>query len=218
MKVSLSRRCVAEAIGTFAIVFFGCGTITALSQGDKHLIVNIVFGLTVAVSIYALGHISKAHFNPAVTIAFAVIKRHSWKDVIPYCSAQLFGSLAACFIVSQVFSRVDGASTPNVSFGLAILVETTISFFLMLVIVSIATDDRSPREFAGAAIGMTVTLCGLFAGPVTGCSMNPARSIGPAIFTPSYQFQLLLIYIIGPIFGAILAATFYEWLKRTETH
>lgn len=218
--MSLARRCVAELIGTFAIVFFGCGSMVTLhGQSGAHFMVNVVFGLTVAASIYALGHISAAHFNPAVTVGFAVAKKFAWKDVVPYVSAQFVGGLLASFLHSVLL----GGSARTASFGatlpsglawISVVVEVVLTFFLMLVIISVATDERAHPAIPGLAIGMAVTLCGLFGGPISGCSMNPARSLAPAVFAG--ELDSVWIYFVGPVLGAILAVSLYSWIRKTD--
>lgn len=210
------RRYLAEFLGTFAIVFFGCGAIATLrDQVGSHLMVNTVFGLVVAASIYALGHISAAHFNPAVTIAFAMAGRFPWKFAPAYIGAQFAGAtLASGFhlllIPSQAIGARFGATVPQSDLGRSVIMEGVLTFFLMLVIVSVATDRRVNGAVSGLAIGMAVALCGLVGGPVTGCSMNPARSLGPALFAQGTALHVYWIYMIGPVVGAVLAAFVYE--------
>lgn len=219
MNKCLSRRCAAEFVGAFAIVFFGCGAMVSLhGQPGSHLAVNIVFGLTVAALIYAVGHISGAHFNPAVSIGFASAKRFPWSEVPFYIGCQVAGAITASslhrlFLAKDAQTALYGATIPRLSHPAALLVEVILTFFLMLVIISVATDDRVSRAVPGAAIGMTVLLCGLFAGPLTASSMNPARSIGPALFSQGAAFNPLWLYLVGPVIGAIAAALFYEWLR-----
>lgn len=222
MKEEQRRRFVAELLGTFAIVFFGCGAIaTTQHQATAHLTVNAVFGLTVAASIYALGHISAAHFNPAVTIGFAVVKRFSWREVGPRVVAQLLGAFMASgmhliLIGSEAKSVSFGSTIPTTSIGVALSIEVLLTFFLMLIIISVATDKRVSPGVPGLAIGMTVTLCGLFGGSLSGCSMNPARSLAPAFLAMGQPLNVVWIYIVGPILGAVAASRVYEWLKGDE--
>ena len=218
------RRVVAEFLGTFAIVFFGCGAIASIgpNSGVTGLwTVNAVFGLTVAAMIYALGHISAAHFNPAVTLGFAVAKRFPWRYSGAYMSAQFGGALVASvlhnFLLPSQASAVNyGATIPHVGVGQAVVLEGLLTFFLMLVIISVATDRRVNGAVAGLAIGSTVTLCGIFGGPLTSCSMNPARSLAPALFGGSTSS--LWIYFVGPCLGAMVAAIVYEAIRGGDHH
>ena len=206
---------VAEAIGTFAIVFFGCGSIMVV--GDFHgmsaAAVPVVFGLVVAAMIYTLGHISGAHFNPAVTLAFAVSRHFSMRDVAAYWLAQCAGALVATGILSIILPQGHsfGATVPSVPIPSALVWEAILTFFLMFVIMGVATDTRAVGIMAGAAIGATVMLDAFVGGPVTGASMNPARSLAPAI--AEGRMDVLWIYIAGPIIGAIVAAQLYQWIK-----
>lgn len=213
------RKCVAEFLGVFAIVFFGCGSIATL-HGDpgSHLMVNAVFGLVVAASIYALGHISAAHFNPAVTIGFATARHFPWRQVPGYVGAQFAGGLLASglhrwLFVEKARAASFGVTTTSLDMGRALGVEVLLTFFLMLVIASVATDGRVHGAVAGLAIGMAVTACGLFGGPLTGCSMNPARSLGPALFEGGNALSQLGLYVAGPVIGAVLAAKTYEAIR-----
>lgn len=203
------RCCVAEAIGTFAIVFFGCGAIALGVAG--HVGANIVFGATVAAMVYALGHVSCAHFNPAVTLGFYVVRRFPLRMVFPYVVSQCVGAVVAAFLVS-LFAPVGsdlGATVPVLPLPGVIGVEAVLTFFLMLVIVSVATDSRVHGAVPGAAIGLTVMVAGLMAGPLTGSSMNPARSLGPALFS---GVGPLWVYFVGPCVGAVCGAFAYEFV------
>lgn len=220
----MNRRYVAEFLGTFAIVFFGCGSILSLvGKGDAHLMVNLVFGLVVAASIYALGHISAAHFNPAVTIAFAVAKRFPWKFVPGYVVAQMLGAIVASALHAFLLpgtakAAAFGATIPSLDVSRALVTEVLLTFFLMLVIISVATDRRANGAIPGLAIGMAVALCGLFGGPLSGCSMNPARSLGPALYAAPMALPVLWIYFVGPVIGAVLGATIYEAIRGGDEH
>jgi len=220
---TLVQRCIAEGIGTFAIVFFGCGAIIVLDPANNpgsHLAVNAVFGLTVATMIYSLGHICKAHFNPAVTIALATGKLFSWREVPAYLVAQILGAAIASLthaslLPQQAFATGFGYTEPKIGTFPTMILEALLTFFLMFVIVATATDKRASPGFPGLAIGSTVTLCGLFAGPLTGNSLNPARSLAPAIFAG--KIPTLLPYFIGPIVGAIVAVIVYQFLREQKT-
>lgn len=211
------RCCVAEAIGAFAIVFFGCGAIALGAAGFVG--VNLVFGATVAAMIFALDHVSCAHFNPAVTVGFAVVRRFPWRLVVPYVLSQLIGAVVACLLLSTFVpsgalqSASFGATLPSIGLAATVGTEVVLTFFLMLVIVSVATDARAAGANAAIAIGLTVAVAGLMAGPLTGCSMNPARSFGPALFAGGEALGSLWVYFVGPIIGAALGAGTYELLR-----
>jgi aquaporin NIP len=210
------RSLLAEAIGTFALVFAGCGAIVvdAKTGALGHIGVAFTFGLVIMVMIYALGHISGAHFNPAVTLAFALTRHFPWARTVGYWGAQAAGALAAAAIVlgSLGSHAHDGATLPSGTQGQAFLWELVLTFFLMLVIMAVATDARAVGEAAAIAIGGTVGLDAMFGGPVTGASMNPARSLGPAVV--SGDLHGLWIYLLAPPLGATLAALTYQFLRQ----
>jgi aquaporin NIP len=209
------RRCyVAEFLGTFAIVLFGCGSIAAIPEGaSKHLAVNVVFGLIVAVMIYGLGHVSRAHFNPAVTLGFVATGRFPWRSGLAYIVAQCLGAVSSSALLSVLFQSPNlGATVPTVPILPAVILEALLTFFLVFVISGVATDRRAPAGLAGAAIGATVLVCGLFAGGLTGNSLNPARSLGPALFAPA-ALPYLWIYILGPCMGGVAGAWLYTWIS-----
>ncbi len=220
----MTRRYFAEFLGTFAIVFFGCGAIATLhGSPTAHFAVNAVFGLTVAATIYALGHISAAHFNPAVTFGFAVARRFPWRFVPAYIAAQVAAAIAASGLHALLFGSLAasasfGATVPAIDAFRAVGVEAVLTFFLMLVIISVATDRRVNGAVPGLAIGMAVTFCGLFAGPLTGCSMNPARSLGPALFAGGTPLSSYWIYVLGPVLGAGISALVYEAIRGGDHH
>ncbi len=179
----IGRALAAEALGTFALVFAGCGAIMvdAKTGAFGHIGVAFSFGLVIMVMIYALGHISGAHFNPAVTLTFALTRHFPWARTAAYWGAQLCGAIVAAALLRGSlgdYAHV-GATLPSGSQGQAFLWELVLTFFLMLVIMAVATDSRAVGEAAAIAIGGTVGLDALFGGPITGASMNPARSIGP---------------------------------------
>jgi len=213
---ALVRPLVAEAIGTFALVFAGCGAIMvdAKTGALGHLGVAFSFGLVIMVMIYAVGHISGAHFNPAVTLAFALTRHFPWMRAVAYWGAQLVGALLAAALLRGSLGDLAhvGATLPRGSQGQAFLWELALTFFLMLVIMAVATDSRAVGEAAAIAIGGTVGLDALFGGPITGASMNPARSIGPAVV--SGDLHALWLYILAPAVGAALAGLTYQFLRE----
>jgi aquaporin NIP len=205
------RAHVAEFIGTFALVFFGCG---AVAVGQLPPVgVSLTFGLVIAVMIYALGHVSGAHFNPAVTLGFALGRHFPWRRVATYTLAQGAGAIGGALLLRATLGDgvALGVTQPAGSDLQAVVWETALTFVLMLVITAVATDTRAVGEAAALAIGGAVALGSLVGAPVTGASMNPARSLGPAVVAGNVAG--LWIYIAGPAIGASLAAVAYGWLR-----
>jgi MIP family channel proteins len=215
----LARNLLAEFIGTFALVFAGCGAIMVDAKTGQlgHVGVAISFGLVIMAMIYAVGHISGAHFNPAVSLAFALTRHFPWPRVGAYWVAQLAGALAAAAVLRGSLGNIAhvGATLPSGSQGQSFLWELVLTFFLMFVIMAVATDTRAVGEAAAIAIGGTVGLDAMFGGPISGASMNPARSAGPAII--SGDLHALWLYIAAPILGAAFAAAIYQLLRREPT-
>ena len=215
---SLLRALVAESIGTFALVFAGCGAIMVDAKTGQlgHLGVAFSFGLVIMVMVYALGHISGAHFNPAVTFAFALTRHFPWARAFLYWGAQLAGAVVAALILRGSLGDIAnvGATTPSGSAGQSFLWELILTFFLMLVIMAVATDTLAVGEAAAIAIGGTVGLDALFGGPISGASMNPARSLGPGLV--SDDLSSIWVYLLAPLLGAAIAGVAYQ-LLRTET-
>ena len=214
-RSALVRALVAEAIGTFALVFAGCGAIMVDQKTHQlgHIGVAISFGLVIMFGIYAVGHISGAHFNPSVTFAFALSRHFPWSRAVGYWGAQLAGALAAAALLrGSLGNRANvGATLPSGSQGQAFLWEMVLTFFLMFVIMAVATDTRAVGEAAAIAIGGTVGLDAMFGGPISGASMNPARSTGPALV--SGNLHALWLYILAPIVGASLATVAYQFVR-----
>lgn len=207
------EKTLAEFIGTFALVFVGCGAIMVHELHEipnAHLNVSFCFGLAVAVMIYACGHVSGAHFNPAVTLAFATTQRFPWREVPLYLLAQTLGALVASTMLLKILGPVAhlGASTSSVSSVSTLLMEFILTFFLMWVITAVATDHRAEGQMAGLAIGGAVMMAALMGGPISGASLNPARSFGPA-FVDGDLSQIWL-YVLGPIAGAWCGAFCYQ--------
>ncbi len=210
------HKLAAEALGTFALVFFGCGSIMVSNLYPQQLppfLIPVIFGLVVACMIYTLGHISGAHFNPAVTFGFAIARHFPKKEVLLYWVAQVMGAIAASALLNFLLphSISHGATLPAVPAWTAFAWETTLTFFLMFVIMGVATDTRAVGTMAGIAIGAIVGLDAFIGGPITGASMNPARSIAPALFQNT--LSSLLIYIPGPMLGGGLGALVYGWIR-----
>jgi aquaporin NIP len=201
-------------------VFAGCGAIMvdATTHALGHVGVALSFGLVIMVMIYAVGHISGAHFNPAVSFAFALGRHFPWPSLVGYWTAQLLGALAAAALLRGSLGDVAhvGATLPSGSQGQSFLWELVLTFFLMFVIMAVATDTRAVGEAAAIAIGGTVGLDAMFGGPVSGASMNPARSIGPALV--SGDLHALWLYILAPLCGAALGALAYQLVRGEQPH
>jgi aquaporin NIP len=209
-------RCLAaEVIGTFALVFAGCGAVMVNAKTGQlgHVGVAISFGLVILFGIYAVGHISGAHFNPAVTFAFALTRHFPWPRAALYWCAQLIGALAAAALLRGSLGNIAdvGATFPSGSQGQSFLWELVMSAFLMFVILAVATDTRAVGEAAAIAIGGTIALDAMFGGPISGASMNPARSIGPAFV--SGNVHALWLYIAAPILGASMGGLAYQFVR-----
>jgi aquaporin Z len=213
------KKCIAEYIGTFILVFAGTSAIVVndLSGGTiTHVGIAMVFGLVVASVIYTIGDISGAHINPAVTIAFWYAKRFPGKAVLPYITSQVLGALSASILVYALFLTHDtlGATVPSGSSSQSFILEVVLTFILMLTIINVAAGAKEKGIIAGVAIGSVVGLLALFAGPISGASMNPARSIGPALI--SGHLNELWLYIAAPIIGACLAIICCRCIREKE--
>jgi aquaporin NIP len=218
---SLARRCLAEALSTFVLVFAGCGAIVVDSERDGSLGpvgIAAAFGLAIMVMVYALAHVSGAHVNPAVSIAFAATRRFPARDALAYVPAQLAGAVLGALFLRVAWDGTPaqlGATTPTASTGAALAYELVLTGLLMFVILSVATDTRAASAVAAITIGGTVALGSLVGGDVSGASMNPARSFGPALVASEWtQFW---IYVVGPIVGALAGALLYA-VVRGRTH
>ena len=205
------KRYFLELFGTFALVFCGAGAIVmndASGGAVTHVGIALTFGLVVMAMIYSIGAQSGAHINPAVTIAFWASGTFDKKDVFPYVAAQITGAVLASAVLYCLFPEhaTQGATLPLNSYSQAFVIEVLLSFILMFVIVNVSEGSKETGKMAGIAIGGVVALEALFAGPITGASMNPARSIGPALF--SGELQYLSLYSAAPIVGMLLATLF----------
>lgn len=213
------KRYIAEILGTFALVFCGTGAIIINQQSSgaiTHVGIAMTFGLIVMAMIYALGHISGAHLNPAVTIAFTLAKKFKAKQVTPYIISQFAGAFLASFVLNYLFPADEflGATIPSGTPMQSFILECILTFFLMLVIIHVATGSKEQGMFAGLAIGSTVLLEAMFAGPVSGASMNPARSLAPAIV--SGHMEHLWVYLTATILGAALAIPIWKFLNQKD--
>ena len=214
---TLARRALAEAIGTFFLVFAGCGAVVTDVTHDQALGtlgIAAVFGLVLVALIAALGHISGAHFNPAVSVSFFLTRHLPARDLAAYVLAQCAGATAAALALLAAWPDVPahlGATMPSVGVGAALLYEGLMSLLLMLVIISVATDTRALGAPAAIAIGAAVALDAAFGGPLTGASMNPARSLGPALVSDTWSD--FWVYLVGPLLGAPLGALAYQYMR-----
>ena len=217
VTLALWRRALAEGLAAFALVFAGCGAIVADEQYDGVLGavgVSLVFGLIIMVMVYATGHLCGAHINPAVTLAFTLTRHFPRADAAAYIAAQLTGATAGALALAAVWTNQPanlGATVPTIGAGSAFVYELLLTAFLMFVIVAVATDTRAVGAAAAIAIGGTVGLDALFGGPVTGASMNPARSLGPALVSGTWTD--FWVYLAGPIAGAALGALAYGLIR-----
>ncbi|MEK6981467.1 MAG: aquaporin [Candidatus Micrarchaeota archaeon] len=222
------RKYLAEFLGTFALVFIGMSavSINLATNGTALGLVGIALahGLVLMTMIYALSHISGAHFNPSITIAMAATKKIDLKTTVAYIISQLLGAIVAGFLVYTIFLQVSsGAVSKQVVYGFnsdmplvtGLLVEGVLTFFLALAVFG-STDKKAPAGFYGIAIGLVLTFDILVGGLISGAAMNPARWFGPAIATQTFLVNQLA-YVVGPIVGALVAGLLYEYgLKEKE--
>lgn len=228
-QIHMKKAYACEFVGTFALVFFGCGAVTVnqLGNGVLGLIgIAVVFGLVVMTMIYSYGHTSGAHINPAVTVALAFSKRFPQEEVLPYVGAQCAGAISASLLQLMILKPLllSQNITDQMAFGVtqplddstltALIVEAILTFFLMTVIMGSAVDKKAAGNFAGIAIGATVAFLVMFGGPITGASLNPARSLGPAMVAG--ELSHLFAYLIGPILGSIGAVVLYDKLNSLD--
>ncbi|RZW49920.1 MAG: MIP family channel protein [Flavobacteriaceae bacterium] len=216
MSETLFKTSFAEFIGTFLLVFFGTGAIVVDDVYNGivgHLGISVAFGLVVLIVIYAIGEISGAHLNPAVSIGFFAAKRMPFNKTAWYIIAQILGAVLASVALKGLFpeSMTLGETMPSGSIMQTMITEIILTFTLMFVIINVATGSKEQGITAGLAIGFTVLICALVGGPISGASMNPARSIGPAMV--SFEIHHLWIYILAPIVGAILGVLVWKLIK-----
>jgi MIP family channel proteins len=210
------RRSSAEALGTFFLVLIGPGAAMVNAHTGGQLGppgIALAFAFVVMAMIYALGHLSGAHLNPAVTLGFWSVGRFPARDVMPYLVAQCTGAAAASSVLRGTLGPIGelGATLPRIAVPSALAIEWLLSFALMFVIMAVATDERVADGFAALAVGVTVGFCALTGGPITGASMNPARSFGPAVIGNLWQAHW--IYWLAPVTGMMAAARIYEILR-----
>jgi MIP family channel proteins len=212
---------LAEFVATFTLVFAGCGAVvidTGTHGQVTHVGIAISFGLAIAVMVYATGHISGAHINPAVTLAFAFTRHFPFWRVPLYWLAQVLGAICAALLLRALFGNVAhlGTTLPSGGDGQSFVLEIVLTAFLMFVIMAVATDNRAVGQAAALAIGGTILLDAMFGGPISGASMNPARSFGPALVSGTWSH--LWVYILGPAVGALLGAFLYELSRGESPH
>lgn len=213
------KKYIAEAIGTFALVFCGTGAIVIndVSNGNvTHIGIAITFGLIVMAMIYTFGSISGAHINPAVTIAFALTDRFDKRNLIPYIIAQLFGAFLASGVLRCLFQSHEtlGSTLPSDTAIQSFVLELILTYFLMLIIIMVS-QNKETAPFTPLAVGATVLLEAMFAGPICGASMNPARSIAPALV--SGHLEHLWVYIFATIIGAVLAVLTWKYFEKPDS-
>ena len=210
------RALAAEAIGTFALVFAGAGAVMVDAKTHQlgHVGVALTFGLVIMAMIYAVGHVSGAHFNPAVTFSFALTRHFPWSRAVGYWAAQFVGALTAAAILRGSLGSIAhvGATLPSGSEAQSFLWELIMTAFLLFVILAVATDTRAVGEAAAIAIGGTIGLDAMFGGPISGASMNPMRSLGPALV--SGDLHALWLYIVAPVVGGTIGAVLYQFVRE----
>ncbi|KAJ7970990.1 Aquaporin NIP2-1 like [Quillaja saponaria] len=213
------RKIVAEIIATYLLVFVTCGS-AAISSTDEHKVsklgASVAGGLIVTVMIYAVGHVSGAHMNPAVTLAFAAIRHFPWKQVPFYAAGQLTGALSAAFTLRVLLHPIThvGTTSPSGTDIQALIMEIVVTFSMMFITSAVATDTKAIGELAGIAVGSAVCITSILAGPISGGSMNPARTIGPAVASSYYKG--IWVYVVGPIIGTLLGAWSYNLIRETD--
>ncbi|MGZ3901965.1 MAG: MIP/aquaporin family protein [Neobacillus sp.] len=214
----MNKKLISEFLGTYFLVFAGTGAVVIdeITKSLTHVGIALTFGLVVMALIFTFGHLSGAHFNPAVTIGFLIHGDINKKESVYYIVIQIMAGIAASATLFCLFGNVAslGATLPRGSWSQSFVLEFILTFFLMMVIFGSAVHGKAVKSFAGIAIGATVGLEAMFAGPICGASMNPARSIGPAIVSGATQY--LWVYIAATILGASCAALIYKLLHEKE--
>lgn len=219
MSLSLVRRCVCELIGTYCLILLGCGAMIVEAQTGAltHVGVATVWGLIVLTMIYSIGDLSGAHMNPAVSIAFAALGRLPWKDAFAYTGAQAAGATLSALSLRAVLGLGEeqlGATMTTLPVASAWCVEAMMTAILMWIVMGVSTGAKEKSITAGLAVGATIAMEAFVAGPLTKASMNPARSLGPAL--ASGHFVDLWLYLTAPIAGALMGGFLYRWV-RVET-
>lgn len=211
------RMYLAETVGTFALVFAGTGAIVVNDVAGQvtHVGIALTFGLVVMAMIYAVGDISGAHLNPAVTLGFWLARRLPGKQVLPYFASQLVGAFAASAIIAALFAHPNLGATIPKDASQSFILETVLTALLMLVILNVSIDAKETGMMAGAAVGAVIGLEAMFAGPISGASMNPARSIAPAVV--SGQMTSLWVYVAAPVLGSAMAVPLFLAMRSWKS-
>ncbi|WJX50561.1 hypothetical protein P8452_36847 [Trifolium repens] len=220
--VQIIQKVIAEVIGTYFLIFAGCCVVILNKVEETKGTITfpgicVTWGLSVMILVYSLGHISGAHFNPAVTVSFAIYRHFPLKQVPLYLVAQVVGSVLASgtlYLLFDVDEESFFGTTPAGSNMQSLVFEILTSFLLMFVVSAVSTDNRAIGELAGIAVGMTIVVDVFIAGPVSGASMNPARTLGPAVVMHNYKG--FWVYVLGPFIGAILGASAYNLIRFTD--
>ena len=219
------RKYIAEFMGTLTLVLFGCGI--AVVSGGNLVATALAFGLAIVASAYAIGNISGCHVNPAVSLAMVISKRMEWKEFIGYVIGQVLGALAGTGILYLILTNTDlgtlalgangyeGLSATNITLLGAIITEVVLTFFFIYTILGV-TCDKNKSHMAGLVIGLTLTFVHLLGIPLTGTSVNPARSLAPAIFLGGEALAQVWVFIVAPFVGAALAALVFKYLNKEK--
>jgi len=219
------RKYIAEFMGTLTLVLFGCGI--AVVSGGNLVATALAFGLAIVASAYAIGNISGCHVNPAVSLAMVISKRMEWKEFIGYVIGQVLGALAGTGILYLILTNTDlgtlalgangyeGLSATNITLLGAIITEVVLTFFFIYTILGV-TSDKNKSHMAGLVIGLTLTFVHLLGIPLTGTSVNPARSLAPAIFLGGEALAQVWVFIVAPFVGAALAALVFKYLNKEK--
>jgi aquaporin Z len=224
------RKYIAEGIGTFALVFVGCGSAVIAGRYIGYLGISLAFGLTVLAMVYAIGHISGCHINPAITIAMLVSRKINMKDTIFYIFFQCVGAIVAALVLFMIASGAPGYSLAENGLGqngygdlspagyalMACFLAEVVLTALFLIVIFGSTSKRAPEGFAGMSIGLSLVLIHLIGIPITGTSVNPARSLGPALVVGGEALGQVWLFWVAPIIGGVIAAVIWKYLYENE--
>ncbi|KAG5038635.1 hypothetical protein JHK82_019459 [Glycine max] len=220
--VQVIQKVIAELIGTYFLIFAGCCSVVINNAEETKGRITfpgicLVWGFSVTILVYSLAHVSGAHFNPAVTLSFAIYRHFPLRLVPLYFIAQVLGSFLASgtlYLLFEVNEKTYFGTIPSGSYIQSLVFEILTSFLLMFVVCAVSTDNRAIGKLGGIAVGMTIIVNVFIAGPISGASMNPARSLGPALVM--WVYNGIWIYVVGPFVGAILGATCYNLIRYTD--